>query len=277
MRRGGEGLSARVGVDVGGTFTDIVLFDEEGGVFQIHKVLTRRDDLAGGILAGLRGALKEHGLEGRRVDSLTQGTTTALNAILEGKIARTGLLTNRGFRDLLEIGRGERPVLYDLQPQRPTPLVPRHRRYEIDQRTWPSEEGALVEVARPKASEVARLKKTLRSSGARSLALCLLHSYADPGIETRLARALEKLGLPITCSGTLLGTHREVERFSTACANAALTPIMADYLSRLGRLLPPERLSILQSSGGTLPANRAAIEPVRVLFSGPAGGAEAEF
>ena len=257
-------------MDTGGTFTDLVLLEPDGAL-TLCKVPSTPEDPSLALKAGmLEMELRTPGA--MNGCDLIHGTTVALNALLTGRTAPVALVTNRGFRDLLEIGRGQRPVLYDLQPRRPEPLVPRHRRYEINQRSWPSGEGALVEIARPKASEVARLRKTLRASGARSLALCLLHSYADPGIETRLARALEKLGLPITCSGTLLGTHREVERFSTACANAALIPIMADYLSRLARLLPPERLSILQSSGGTLPAERAAIEPVRILFSGPAGG-----
>ncbi|MDE0914156.1 MAG: hydantoinase/oxoprolinase family protein [Planctomycetota bacterium] len=262
--------AATLGVDTGGTFTDLALLASDG-TLTTCKVPSTPEDPSLALEAGMR-AMSVQAPDAVEDCDVIHGTTVALNALLTGRTAPTALITNRGFRDLLEIGRGERPVLYDLQPQRPTPLVPRSRRYEINQRTWPNEEGDLVEVVRPTASEVARLKKTLRSSGARSLALCLLHSYADPEIETRLARALEKLGLPITCSGTLLGAHREVERFSTACANAALIPIMADYLSRLGRLLPPERLSILQSSGGTLPAERAAKEPVRVLFSGPAGG-----
>ncbi len=257
-------------MDTGGTFTDLVLLGTDGRV-TTGKVSSTPKDPSLALETGMR-EMEQRVPGASSGCQVIHGTTVALNALLTGRTAPTALVTNQGFRDLLEIGRGERPVLYDLEPRRPTPLVPRRRRYGIDQRSWPSIEGELVEVARPRASEIARLRKALGASGARSVALCLLHSYADPTIETRLAEALEKLQLPITCSGTLLGTHREVERFSTACANAVLVPIMADYLARLSRLLPPERLSILQSSGGTLPAQRAAIEPVRVLFSGPAGG-----
>ena len=203
------------------------------------------------------------------------GTTVALNALLTGRQARAALVTNRGFRDLLEIGRQDRPDLYALHPVKPAPLVPRELRFEVGQRTWPDPErgpGHPLEIERPTREELAALARKIERSGAQAIAICLLHSYADPEIERRVARALAPLGLPITCSAELLGEYREVERFSTAAVNAALVPVMRDYLARLGAALGGARLELLQSSGGTLSAEVAAAEPVRVLFSGPAGG-----
>jgi N-methylhydantoinase A len=210
---------------------------------------------------------------------------------------------------LIEIGRQDRPDLYALCPVKPTPLVPRHLRFELDQRVWPahgmgaegkadSAELALERVTTPEAADWRDLRTALAESEARSVAICLLHSWADPAIETEVRDHLADLGLPMTCSAEILPEYREHERFSTAVVNAALVPVMGEYLKRLGERLgeshresngerhgerqmdqKPGRsdgaqgsLSILQSCGGTLSAERAAAEPVRVLLSGPAGG-----
>jgi N-methylhydantoinase A len=257
-----------LGVDTGGTFTDVV--ERRGGELRVAKLPSTPAAPARAVLDGLAllgGA--------RRGDHVVHGTTVALNALLTGRAGRAALVAGEGFADLLEIGRQDRPDIYDLEPEAPPCLVPRALRFEVGQRSWPDPArpgGPLVRVRTPGAAELKRLAARLRRSGAESIAVCLLHSYADPSIEERIAAALAPLGLPLTTSAGLVREHREVERFSTAVVNAALVPLMRGYLGPLGDALRPARLSILQSNGGTLPAERAALEPVRVLLSGPAGG-----
>jgi len=260
-------LTARtIGVDTGGTFTDVVL--AEGEDVRVAKVPSTPEDPARAVLAGLAC------LEGpQETDHVVHGTTVALNALLTGKLARVGLVTNQGFRDLIEIGRQDRPDIYALHPTRPGPLVDRARRFEVPERIWPAADGNGFEtVSRATRAQLAELRARVERSGAESIAVCLLHSWADDSGEQRVARALRSLHLPITTSASILAEHREYERFSTAIVNAALTPLMRDYLGGLGQRLQGARLSILQSNGGTLAAERAAEEPVRVILSGPAGG-----
>lgn len=269
-----------IGIDTGGTFTDLVC----AGVTEPHrtagaevcvvKVPSTPEDPGRAIVAGLAD-LASRARWARRSSRahVVHGTTVALNALLVGRTAKIALVTNAGFRDLVEIGRQDRPEIYALHPQKPAPLVARELRFEVPQRSWPrADGGGLEEVRAPSPAELAHLVDEVRASGAESIAVCLLHSYADPSIEERVARALEGLGLPITRSSALLAEHREFERFSTALVNAALVPLMGEYLSGLAPRLGGARLSLLQSSGGTLEAARAAVEPVRVLLSGPAGG-----
>jgi N-methylhydantoinase A len=255
-----------VGVDAGGTFTDLVAQDAEG---QIHvaKVPSTPGNPGKAVLAGLErlGPL----LHGKDV---VHGTTVALNALLTGRVARCALVTNRGFQDLVEIGRQNRPELYALHPERPASLVPRELRFELDQRSWPDpESGQVQEIKRPTDAQLARVAKAVAASGVRTAAVCLLHAYADPEPERRMARALEAAGVSATCSGHILPAYREYERFSTTIANAALVPVVSAYLTGLAEALPGQ-LAVLQSAGGTLPASTAGREPVRVLMSGPAGG-----
>jgi len=261
-----------IGVDTGGTFTDLVLLEADGPKFE--KLSSTPLEPARAVLEGVA-RLIGPSLAGLADAHVVHGTTVALNALLTGQIARTAFVTNAGFRDLIEIGRQDRPELYALHPRKPEPLVPRELRFEVAQRSWPDPEpGArgLVQVAEPSAPELAALARELRGARVESIAIGLLHAYAEPGIEERVAAALEPLGVPITLSARILREHREYERFSTACVNAALVPRMRSYLRELADSLCGARLSLLQSSGGTLPAALAAGEPVRVLFSGPAGG-----
>jgi N-methylhydantoinase A len=267
---------ATFGIDTGGTFTDLVRLDADG-TETVHKRPSTPDDPGRAVLEALAAA----GGAGA-ADHVVHGTTVALNALLTGRTARTALVTNTGFRDLIEIGRQTRPDLYALEPRRPRPLVPRELRFEVAQRSYPARAGdptddeaaagPLVEALRPGDEELARLLAKLRRARVESVAVCLLHAYADPAIEERVARALQPLGVPITCSSTLLREHREFERFATAVVNAALVPLVRAYLGPLAERVAPARLSILQSSGGHLPSGRAGDEPVRVLTSGPAGG-----
>src|SRR5262245_59656530 len=259
-------LGRTIGIDTGGTFTDLVLAD--GRALAVAKVPSTPADPVRAILAGLA---ELGGL--RPGDHVVHGTTVALNALLTGRVPPVALVTNAGFADLLEIGRQDRPDIYALHPAKPAPLVARERRFEIGARVWPAPDGgALERVARPSAAELARLARAIARSGAASVAVGLLHSYADARDERAVARVLARLDLPVTCSADLLAEHREYERFSTAVVNAALVPLMRAYLGSIEARLGGARLSLLQSTGGTLSAARAAEEPVRVLFSGPAGG-----
>ncbi len=260
-------LGRTIGIDTGGTFTDLVLRDGEADV-SVAKVPSTPADPVQAILAGLEllGGL-------RPGDHVVHGTTVALNALLTGRIAPVAFVTNEGFADLLEIGRQDRPDIYALHPEKPKPLVPRALRFEVGSRIWPALDGRGMETVRtPSRAELTRLARAIAKSGAASIAIGLLHSYADPRHERAVARALARLELPITCSAALLSEHREYERFSTAVVNAALVPLMRAYLGTLEPRLGGARLSLLQSTGGTLPAAKAAVEPVRVLYSGPAGG-----
>ena len=260
-----------IGVDTGGTFTDLVRTN--GEELRAEKLPSTPDDPSRAVLEGI-GRLG--GAD--RLGEVVHGTTVALNALLTGRFARAALVVNEGFLDLIEIGRQARPELYALHPVKQPAMVPRELRFELAQRSWPAPAdgapagGELLTERSPSRAELDELARKIRRSRAESIAICLLHAYADPSIEERVADALRPLGLPITCSASILREYREYERFSTACANAVLVPVVARYLARLSGGLGDVRLSILQSSGGSLPAERAATEPARVLLSGPAGG-----
>lgn len=261
------------GIDTGGTFTDLVRVDSQGGV-RVVKVPSTPDDPGRAVENALAAA---GGVTS--ADTIVHGTTVALNALLAGRTARTALVTNAGFRDALEIGRQTRPDIYALEPRRTAPLVPRALRFEVNQRSFPDrdrqlagEADALVETLRPTRAELAQLCERLARARVASVAVCLLHSYADPSIERRVAEALAPLGVPLTCSSDLVREHREYERFTTAVVNAALVPIVRAYLGPLERRVAPARLVVLASHGGHLTAELAGDEPVRVLTSGPAGG-----
>jgi N-methylhydantoinase A len=257
-----------IGIDTGGTFTDLVAI--RGSEVRVEKVASTPDDPSRALLDGLARLGSFAGRSGR--DRVVHGTTVALNALLTGRVARTALVTNLGFADLIEIARQDRPELYALHPVKTRALVPRELRFEVAQRSAPGSDGAVVELRSPTARELARLRRELAAAAPDSIAICLLHSYADPAIEERVARSLRGLGVPITTSAGLHPEHREFERFSTAVVNAALVPVVRGYLERLASSLGGARLELLRSSGGTISAERAASEPVRVLLSGPAGG-----
>ena len=265
----------RIGVDTGGTFTDVCVV-APGSPPRTHKVRSTPDDPSRAIAL----ALAELGLEGGAGAAVVHGTTVALNALLTRRgTDGAALVTNEGFRDLVEIDRQSRPDLYETEPVRPAPMVPRERRFELRQRSAPADggeptaRGRVREEVRPRDDEIEALCDAVVASGATSVAVCLLHSYADPGPERRVAARLRARGLDATASADLVAEYREAERFSTACVNAALTPVVRAYLARLsGALDRAARLEVLQSSGGGIDAERASAEPVRVLLSGPAGG-----
>ncbi|HSG48091.1 MAG TPA: hydantoinase/oxoprolinase family protein, partial [Longimicrobiales bacterium] len=251
--------TAVVAVDTGGTFTDLLLFRR--GEVRALKVPSTPADPSQAILEGVA-QLLEPG-EGY---VLLHGSTVATNALLERKGARVVLVTNRGFEDVLEIGRQNRPQLYALVGHRPPPLVRHQDRLGVEGRLGP--DGA--ELAPLDAAELDRLPDRVR--GAASLAVCLLHSYADPGHEERVARALEGVGLPLSVSSRILPEYREYERTSTTVVNAYVAPVMSRYLGRLAADAGAQRVAIMGSGGGMLAVDRAIREPVHTVLSGPAGG-----
>jgi len=274
----------RIGVDTGGTFTDCVILEDSR--VRIVKVFSTRDNAAQAILTGVRqlaGERQEPPLE------IVHGTTLGTNSLLERRGARAALVTTAGFEDLIEIGRQNRPRLYDLNVRREPPLVARPLRLGVEERT---DAGGRI-LRRPSALALRRLRETLRRAGAESVALCFLFSFANPQNERAVARELRKLGIPISVSHEILPEFREYERLSTVVINAFLAPRMGAYLTSLQRQvgerpapareanrkprpLPnkaaPGRVYVMQSSGGITTAERAGREPVRTILSGPAGG-----
>lgn len=258
-RRHQVGRLILVGADTGGTFTDLVALAD--GRLEVLKVRSTPDDPARAVRDGLARLAR-----GRR-PHLHYGSTVATNALLERRGARVVLLTTAGFEDVLAIGRQTRPALYALEPSRPEPLVPAARRLGLPERVLA--DGS-IEVALS-AAAVKRAVVQVRRSRAQAVAICLLHSYARPDHERRLAGALAREGLHVTASHRLLREYREYERVATTVVNAYVGPLMAEHLGRLQRAVP-DGLRVMQSNGGLVGAALAAAEPVRTVLSGPAGG-----
>ena len=261
MSSGTDSTSTLVlAVDTGGTFTDLLLLEK--GRLRTLKVPSTPKDPAEAVLGGSReimgGAVQPH--------RLLHGSTVATNGLLERKGARVFLVTNRGFEDVLEIGRQNRPQLYSLVGHRPPSLVAREDRVGIDGRLGPDGE----EIRALALEELSGLKGRLE--GAEGLAVVLLHSYADPTHEEEVARALEGLGVPLSVSSRLLPEYREYERTSTTVVNAYVSPIMSRYLGRLDRESGAGTVHIMSSNGGAVPVDRSIREPVHTVLSGPAGG-----
>lgn len=259
------GSGVAVGIDAGGTFTDLVGRDASGRE-RVWKVPSTPSNPAEAVLGGLRELL---GRAPAPTDRIVHGTTVATNALLEQRGASTALVTNAGFEDLLEIARQTRPRIYALRIARPAPLVPRGLRFGVRTRTLAT--GEVRE--RAKDEELRELALRLRAAGVQSVAVSLLHSYAFPDEERRIGAALRELGVPVTLSSDLLPVVREYERTATAVANAYLSPLFARYLDDLDRALRGIPLRIMQSNGGSISARKAREEPVRAVLSGPAGGA----
>jgi N-methylhydantoinase A len=253
---------AVVGVDVGGTFTDFVMVSADGAA--TLKVPSTPDDLTEAVLIGLRRLLSD--LDGH---TITHGSTVATNALLERKGARTALIATRGFEDVLEIGRQARPALYDLSVQKPPPLVPRSLRFGVRERV--SADGQVLEPLDPE--QLGAVVEAVRASGAESLGVCLLFSFRRPEHESAIGRQARVLGIPISLSSEVLPEFREFERCSTTVVNAYLAPVAGRYHAALGKALRGCRVRIMQSSGGCASAQAASRQPVRLLLSGPAGGA----
>lgn len=250
-----------VGIDTGGTFTDLVAM--VGGELRVHKLPSTPQDPAVAVIAGLKAIL-----EGRSADAVTYSSTVATNALLERKGARVALFVDAGFEDLIEIGRQNRTELYALSPERPEPLVPRALRFGVGGRTY--FDGKISSPLT--ATELSRVRKLAERSGAEAFAVCLLHSYANPKSENTIARALEPLQRTLSVSHRILAEYREFERFSTTVINAYVAPGMVSHLENLERSLGGARLRVMQSNGYAIGTGLARDEPVRTILSGPAAG-----
>ncbi|MDH3731890.1 MAG: hydantoinase/oxoprolinase family protein [Gemmatimonadota bacterium] len=260
-------MSHLVGVDTGGTFTDVVLV--EGDQVRIYKVPSTPDDPSLAVLEGLAGLLDDGALADARV---IHGSTVATNALLERKGARVALVTTAGFEDVIEIGRQARREIYDLAVSKPEPLVPPQRRFGARERL--DERGTVITAL--EEAEVERVARAVAASDAESVAICLLHSYANPAHEHALVRALEDSGF-VTASYDVLPEFREYERTSTTAVNAFVGPVMSSYLGKLGERLDPGRVRIMASNGGVVSLDAASRLAVQTILSGPAGGAVGGF
>ena len=258
----------RIGVDVGGTFTDVVTVRD--GAVSVTKVPSTPADPATGVHDGVTAAVDPD----TPAAPLAHGTTVATNALLEGTWARTALVTTAGFRDVLEIGRQNRPELYDLAQDRPAPIVPRSRRLAVAERL--DERGEPLE--RLSDDAIASVADRLREIDPEAIAVSLLFSFEDDEHERRLAAGLRDHGLevPISRSSEIHPEIREYERSVTTAVNAALQPVLSSYLERLTARLADHvtGVTMMQSNGGTASASYLADRPVHAILSGPAAGVE---
>jgi N-methylhydantoinase A len=266
----------RVGVDIGGTFTDLVATDEKRGVWKI-KVLTTPTDPSAGALDAIRKMLERESVDPGLVRVVIHATTLASNALLTGNIPKTALVTTLGFRDVLEIGRQNRPELYNLQVERLAPLVPRRYRFEVRERI--TYDGKVLELL--DASQATLVARRIRRLGIGTVAVCLLHSYANPKHEKKIGEIFrrEHPSAKLSLSSELLPEFREYERTSTTVVNACLQPLFSDYLKKLEQGLEElgvrVPLFVMQSNGGTVLSRQASREPARLIESGPVAGAVA--
>lgn len=264
-----------VGVDVGGTFTDFFAVNSQTGEQALFKRASTPDDPGRAILSGLEEMTAATGLDLANAARVAHGTTVATNALIQRRGGKVTLVTTKGFRDLLEVGRQVRPHMYDLQLDAPAPLVPEERRLEVAERITAG--GRVVQTL--EADEIARVVEAVRATEADSCAVCLLFAFESPQHEQALGEALAKAmpDLNLSLSSAVQPEFREFERFSTTVINAYLQPVMAGYVARLAegiaRLAPKAVLGINQSSGGLMTPATAQQLPVRTALSGPAAGA----
>jgi N-methylhydantoinase A len=266
-------VTYRAGVDIGGTFTDIVLLGSDGTV-HTKKISSSVGNYAQAIVDGLSEVFAETGLSGAAIDEIRHGTTVASNAILEHKGARVGLITTKGFRDVLEIRTLRMPKLYDIGWTKPAPLVERYLRKVVDERI--DHRGQVERALDPADAE--RAVDALLAEKVEAIAVCLLNSFANPVHEAMLKEVIERKAphLPRSLSFEVLPEIKEYERTSTTVINAYVMPIVATYLRALRKGLDaggiPARLLLMQSNGGLTTDAAAAERPMNIIESGPAGG-----
>ncbi|MBI3943716.1 MAG: hydantoinase/oxoprolinase family protein, partial [Chloroflexi bacterium] len=267
-------MAYRLGVDIGGTFTDAILINETTGEIRIAKVSSTPKDPSAGFLEATARILRQGEVAPGDVAYVVHGTTVATNAIIEGKIATTGFITTGGFRDMLEIARQIRPSLYDVHFEKPRPLVPRHLCYGVPERLdaqgqelLPLDEAAL----RAAALELQR-------AGVESIAVCFLHAYINPAHERRAGEILREVypQAIISLSSEVAPEFREYFRASTTVINASIRPVVMRYLSKIEARLREAglaaKLLVMQSSGGVFTFAAAEEKPVFMVESGPAAG-----
>lgn len=266
-------ITYRIGVDIGGTFTDIVLLGSDGTI-HTKKISSSVENYARAIVEGLGEVFAEAGLEGKLIEELRHGTTVASNAILEHKGARVGLITTRGFRDVLEIRTLRMPRLYDMGWTKPAPLVERYLRKVVDERIHAR--GQVERALDP--GEAERVVDALLAEKVEAIAVCLLHSFTNPVHEQMIADIIRRKapGLPTSISCEVLPEIKEYERTSTTVVNAYVMPIVARYLRALRKGLDDAGINasllLMQSNGGLTTDAAAAERPMNIIESGPAGG-----
>ena len=274
MKTQGAPPSIRIGIDVGGTFTDLYLLDEATNNTIRHKLPSTPEDPYKAPIDGICEILRRAGAQPSQVRFIGLGTTVATNALLERKGAVTGLLTTDGFRDILEVARQRRPHTYDLFARRPAPLVPRELRLEIEERI--AADGSVITALNE--SDVERAMQRFVALGVQSIAICFLNSYANPAHEKRVADLIRARwpDIPVTSSAELIGEFREYERLSSTALNAYLMPVMKRYLMRftdeVRSLGIPEAPFVMSSGGGVVSPGLASQRPIDLLLSGPSGG-----
>jgi N-methylhydantoinase A len=263
----------RVGIDIGGTFTDAVLVDEQGRI-TTSKVATTPENYAVGFANALRTAITAGGIRTGDLSYIAHGSTVATNALVERAVGRVGLITTAGFRDVLEIGTQQRAALYDLQTPKLAPLVPRDLRLEVRERIGPR-----GDILRPlEIVDVVDVARTFQREGVEAIAVCLLFSFANPAHECEIARILDEYlpGVPVSLSSRVTPEIREFPRTSTTVVNAALLPVVGGYLRALHDHLHSEGSDltpyIMRSNGGVATSHSAAELPVSLIASGPAAG-----
>ena len=271
------GKRIRVGVDVGGTFTDFVLVDEKRDLIFTGKRLTTPEDPGLAITDGLERLVSESGTSVPELDAVVHGTTLVANTIIERKGAKVGLITTKGFRDSLEMGREIRYDLYDLFFEKPEPLAPRFLRQPVDERI-----DAKGNVLRPlDENTLGAAAEKLVAEGVEAIAICFMHAYANDAHERQAKEILDAKypDMPITTSTEVAPEIREYERANTACANAYVLPLMQRYLGDLSQKLSDQGLKqplyLMQSGGGIASVTRGQAAPIHLIESGPAAGATA--
>ena len=257
-------ITYRAGVDIGGTFTDIVLLGSDGTV-HTRKISSSVENYAQAIVQGLSDVFRETGLTGTAIEEIRHGTTVASNAILEHKGARVGLITTKGFRDVLEIRPLRMPKLYDLTWTKPAPMVERYLRKVVDERI--DHRGHVERALDPADAE--RAFAALLAEKVEAIAVCLINSFTNPAHEHMLKQIIERKApaLPVSISFEVLPEIKEYERTSTTVINAYVTPIVATYLRALRKGLDaagiPARLLLMQSNGGLTTDVAAAERPMK--------------
>ncbi len=262
-----------MGVDIGGTFTDLMLFDAANEKMRFMKILTTPMDHSEGVMEGIRRILEADGYHTGDVYSVIHGSTIGINTVIERKGAKTGLITTRGFEDVLLIGRQTRPRIYDWTVGRPTPLVPGNLRKGLTERM--DQRGEVIELL--DKAEAKRVVECFRENGVESIAVCLLHSYANPSHEQAVKEAVLQ-GSPdayVSVSSELLPEFREYERMSTTVVNSYIGPVVSRYLGSLESELKDRgvgQLLVMEADGGLTSVGDAVKRTVGTIESGPAGG-----
>ena len=263
----------RVATDVGGTFTDLISYDDASGAVVFSKSLTTVDDQSIGVLDAI-GMAEQSGLGVDGIGFFVHGGTTVINAITERKGVKTALVTTAGFRDVLEIGRGNRPDLYNLRTRTPAPFVPRHLRFEVRERM--SATGRVLQAL--DEEDVARCARECREQDVAAVAIIFLHSYANPAHEEQCAELLRKelCGISVCASHEISRQWREYERSNTVALNAYVQPIIRNYFDSLQAALQRKRIHCpyyaMQSNGGIASFEQVVTAPLTLVESGPSGG-----